>query len=142
MLSDIPNTCITALENGCIKSDLGFRTLGANIYDLLQHSFFMNSSIGAHTEKKISEFIKYYNDFINQKDKFKHDKTKEDFFEKLINSIGDNYLHKTLYNMLQQIQNISLKEREYNSYNEQIMFYEKRINELNIKLGKNKNEKN
>lgn len=142
MLSDIPNTCITALENGCIKSDLGFRTLGANIYDLLQHSFFMNSSIGAHTEKKISEFIKYYNDFINQKDKFKHDKIKEDFFEELINSIGDNYLHKTLYNMLQQIQNISLKEREYNSYNEQIKFYKDRINDLNIKLGKNKNEKN
>ena len=142
MLSDIPNSCITALENGCRKEELGFRTLGANIYDLLKHRFFMDSTIGAQTEKKISSFIKYYNDFVNKKGKFKKDPVKESFFEELINSIGDEYLYKTLNDMLQQIQKVSFKDRENNNYKKQIEFYEDRIRDLNRKLGKIKNEKN
>lgn len=102
MLSDIPNTNIIALENGKRKENLSFKTLGANIYDLLKNNFFMTSAIGNQTEHNITNFILYYNKSRKSKN-FHSNKIEKAFYEKLIDSIGDDYLHTRLKDMFLQI---------------------------------------
>ncbi|MBQ8680642.1 MAG: hypothetical protein IJ530_12945 [Treponema sp.] len=102
MLSDIPNTNIIALENGKRKENLSFKTLGANIYDLLKNNFFMTSAIGNQTEHNITNFILYYNKSRKNKN-FHSNEIEEAFYKKLIDSIGDDYLHSKLKDMFLQI---------------------------------------
>ena len=102
MLSDIPNTNIIALENGKRKENLSFKTLGANIYDLLKNNFFMTSAIGNQTEHNITNFILYYNKCRKSKN-FHSNKIEKAFYDKLIDSIGDEYLHTRLKDMFLQI---------------------------------------
>lgn len=64
ILSDIPNANILFLdEDGLPRTDLiDIKTFGANIHDLLKHSFFLKSgSVGDYARDKINDTIKYLN---------------------------------------------------------------------------------
>ena len=139
MLSDIPNSNVLALENGKI-SDIKTNTLGANIYDLLSNQFFMESAIGSHIENTINEIIQDF--YIKQSgiDKkrivdIEQKYNNSTFYESLVNQIGDEYLHNTLADMLDQIKLDSFKERQINEYERKIKNYKKKIEKI-------RNEKN
>jgi energy-coupling factor transporter ATP-binding protein EcfA2 len=61
ILSDIPNHNILFLDiNGTPTLDLNVKTFGANIHDLLKHSFFLeNGSMGEFAKTKINDTIKW-----------------------------------------------------------------------------------
>lgn len=136
ILSDIPNSNILALKEGKRES-FKTNTLGANIYDLLNNQFFMDSAIGSHVEEIIKEIIKDY--YLFQEDDSKKEEIKNkylntdseagnNFYDTLIEQIGDEYLHDTLFDMVNQIKEISFSER--------------RIKEYETKIERLKNEKN
>ena len=87
ILSDIPNSNILALKEGKRES-FKTNTLGANIYDLLNNQFFMDSAIGSHVEEIIKEIIKDY--YLFQED----DSKKEEIKNKYLNTdseAGNNF---------------------------------------------------
>lgn len=61
ILSDIPHHNILFLDNnGTPTVDLNVKTFGANIHDLLKHSFFLeNGSMGEFAKTKINDTIKW-----------------------------------------------------------------------------------
>lgn len=58
VLSDIPKGNLLALDNGISKDRDGLKTFGANIYDMLKQSFFINGSpIGGYSQWVITRII-------------------------------------------------------------------------------------
>lgn len=57
VISDLPDTNIMYLGGDYLKE----RTFGANIYDLLDNTFFMDDSIGELAKKRIEMFVNTYN---------------------------------------------------------------------------------
>lgn len=128
ILSDIPNRNILALKEGK-RETFNTSTLGANIYDLLNNQFFMESAIGSHVENAINDIIKDYYNFQETKSKKrrteiknKYTKSENDFnyYDELINQIGDEYLHETLFDMIDQIREIPFRERRIKEYENKI----------------------
>lgn len=81
ILSDIPSTNVLYLEeDGSIYGNAyKVKTFGANIHDLLRHSFFLNdSSMGAYAVERINDTINYLNYKILEKDIKKREKEKAD----------------------------------------------------------------
>lgn len=64
ILSDIPNEFILRIEDGYPHS-VNINTFGANIHELLAHSFFMSSTIGEFAKKTINDIIMFYNEVRN-----------------------------------------------------------------------------
>lgn len=120
MLSDIPDSNILALKKGeRVSTNALKKTFCANYYDLLKNNFFLTSSIGGIAETVINKIIDAY-DLYNknvellEKDELSDDEnvlflenrtkiikytTNKDFYNQIIDFIGDDYLHKTLKNM-------------------------------------------
>jgi len=62
ILSDLPFACVLKLQNGKPSASEIGSTFGANIYDLLKDSFFLESGfIGDFAQKKIESLLKYLN---------------------------------------------------------------------------------
>ena len=103
VLSDIPESNVLYL--GAEDGHKCGSTFGANIYDLLQDSFFLESDIGAVAYSKIKEMIELY----NQKDS---DKRRQAFEEKyveyefILNHLGEPYLKKTYEFMFKELQEL------------------------------------
>lgn len=97
ILSDIPKDSILALENGSVSNNLN-ETLGANIYDLLEHQFFMTSKIGEVSRLFIEQIVTdcESDNPISKKD-FK-------IYLKFIKSLGDEYLNSVLMHIILQKQ--------------------------------------
>ncbi len=101
ILSDIPDSNVLYLG---AEGHVPGNTFGANIYDLLQDSFFLTSDIGELAHTKIDEMIELYNmpDSSARKDTFEK---KYDEFEFVLNHLGEVYLKKTYSYMFEQLQN-------------------------------------
>ena len=113
ILSDIPTENIMLLEGGIVSNRIG-RTLGANIYDLLQNQFFMNSSIGECSKRIIEEIIVLYN---KKKKKAKKDLS---FYYSFVERLGDDYLKTSLGYMLDEINGLTFEQKKINLYTRKI----------------------
>lgn len=102
ILSDIPDTNVLFLGNN--DNITKMKTLGANVYELLQNSFFMSSSIGEIAKRKINWIINLCNckdeggETIdkNERNNIFRDKVKKEEIQYIINHIGDEYLSNVL----------------------------------------------
>lgn len=65
ILSDIPNEFILRIEDGYPKP-VDINTFGANIHELLAHSFFMSSTTGEIAKQNINDIILFYNRVRNE----------------------------------------------------------------------------
>lgn len=133
VLSDVPKNRILYLKNGEVKRKEN-QTFAANIHDLLYNQFFIENPIGEVAYSSVKQIIDVY------KDKDLSQKTKEaflsniDFYQRMVNLIGEPYLHNTLSEMLDTII-IRSKDRELIE-NERNRLQEK-INQLNTILEQN-----
>lgn len=104
-LSDIPKENIVMLEkrnNGiCVIREKGKQTFGANIFDLYNNSFLLDSFIGEFAQKKIEIIIKETALLYNQNVIVSQEKL--DSFEKMIELIGEPILRNKLKTMLGKI---------------------------------------
>lgn len=103
VLSDVPEENVLQIGDNDDKVDEGFRTFGANIFDMLKNGFFMKSSIGELASDNIKDCFNIYYDknpetqrdgFIKNKEKFKY----------LTDKVGDEYLGKILKRMYQELE--------------------------------------
>lgn len=113
LISDIPASNILKLENGSTKQN-NEKTFCANFYDLIKNQFFLSSIIGGIAEKYINEIINVFeikskikkNELLKEneqetvtneeKEKLNQYIKSQDFYNQLINTIGDSYLNLTL----------------------------------------------
>lgn len=91
MLSDVPKQNVLFLENGYdgIKDVDGCDTFAANIFQLFDEAFFINAGIGAYSEKKLKEIVKY----IHEEN---CDKERTIEIKKLISVVADTFLRNKL----------------------------------------------
>lgn len=107
ILSDIRETNLLMLDHHANPIDKKPKTLGANIYDLLHHSFFMNGFMGRFAEikiKQIIDIIKLYHNLKNQETLLNHTQLIESyktFFQ--IPEINNLRLNKTKQEILNNI---------------------------------------
>ncbi len=125
ILSDIPSQNILCLKEGQQDKNSLQKTLGANFYDLLKNQFFMDSSIGAVTEKIVNEILIDFNKIqckdeklitYEEKNKIRNKYKKSidmspNFYDNFIENLGDEYLNSTLKNMIGVIRNETFKDR-------------------------------
>lgn len=133
VLSDVPKNRILYLKDGEVERKEN-QTFAANIHDLLYNQFFIENPIGEVAYSSVKHIIDVYND------KDLSQKTKEafsqniDFYHRMVNLIGEPYLHNTLSEMLDTII-VRSKDRELIE-NERNRLQEK-INQLNTILEQN-----
>ncbi len=111
ILSDIPNTNILYLEQGgdTSKDKNDFKTLGANIHEMLTNSFFMDKTIGEYSISLIQEIIDFHSrvskatekDFAALNVEYKE---KEHYLKYIANNIGENYIRGILRNHIEKIE--------------------------------------
>ena len=110
ILSDIPNEYILFLnEEGYPKKDaINFKTFGANIHDLLKHSFFLDKDgyMGDFAKNKIISAV----DYLVKSKKAKEKKTsfEDPIWDKVkvvefINLIGEPLIQKSMMDMYREI---------------------------------------
>lgn len=101
ILSDVPDSNILYLGNEDAHRPCA--TFGANIYDLLQDSFFLRQDIGDVASMKVQEMIKLFNekDTPGRKDAFV---SKYDEYEYVTRHLGEAYLKKTYEYMFYKLQ--------------------------------------
>ena len=133
VLSDVPQDRILYLKDGNVEKKQN-QTFAANIHDLLYNQFFIKNPIGEVAYSSVKHIIDVYND------KDLSQKTKEtflsniEFYHRMVNLIGEPYLHNTLSEMLDTII-VRSKDRELIE-NERNRLQEK-INQLNTILEQN-----
>lgn len=118
ILSDIPNNNILYLKRGKSEDKKENKTFAANIHEMLSHNFFMESTIGKYAEEKIRQIIELYNQYKNDSPSWRTAyEEKKDYFQFVLNQVGEDYLRKMLNNML-----LEMDERSQNkSYIEQLI---------------------
>lgn len=103
ILSDIPECNVLYL--GTDEDHKPGLTFGANIYDLLQDSFFLKSDIGEVAYTKINELVELYNrEFSENNQKIFEGKYEE--YEFVLNHLGEAYLKKTYEYMFRKLQEL------------------------------------
>jgi hypothetical protein len=135
LLSDIPETNILFLGDEEQKAHQ--KTFGANIYDLLKSSFFMDSAIGEFAQHKLNELMAvYYNE---EKDV---EKQKENFLEKYVElkftaeHVADDYLSKAFLFMFHEMQQKFKPDNAKSRIEEELRQKEKEVELLREKLKK------
>lgn len=135
LLSDIPETNILFLGDEGQKANQ--KTFGANIYDLLKSSFFMESAIGEFAQHKLNEFVTFYyskeENIEKQKEYFAE---KYDEFKFTVDHIADEYLSKNFLYMFREMQqkfksnNTRLRmKKELRDMEEQVTLLRKKLEE-------------
>jgi len=129
ILSDIPSQNLLCLKDGKNYNAGITNSLGANFYDLLQNQFFMDSSIGAVTEKIINKIIDDFNIIQyekiseNRKIRNKYQESSGSmsrFYDSFIENLSDEYLKSSLKNMIDIIRNVSFRERRIKELEDKI----------------------
>lgn len=131
ILSDIPSQNLLCLKEGKMAAEGITSTLGANFYDLLKNQFFMDSSIGAVTERIINKIIddfniiQYENISENRKNEIRNEYQKSsrslsNFYDSFVRNLSDEYLKSTLKNMIGIIRKESFKERRIKELKDKI----------------------
>ena len=115
ILSDIPKENIMFLEEGEQK-DIDIDTFGANIHDLLRHSFFLRTGLmGDFSKDRI-------NKIINDIEKDGQSEEEKDRLYKTIQLIGDNFIKEKIENrfLLRFYDDNKYKEKKIAEYKEKI----------------------
>jgi hypothetical protein len=155
ILSDIPNSNILFLtdigEPRIITDEV--KTFGANIHDLLKHSFFLKEgAIGAFAVNKINDTINFLNCLIGEKELKKKEQGTEEYIyqEKEINELKGKIKEKSIIRHKELIDLIDepiLKTKLLEMYEEaaneeyQIQSLEQRIAVLKKELEMKRNNK-
>lgn len=110
ILSDIPNSNVLKLKEGAPESFNDYeQTFGANIYELLTHSFFMESTSGEFAINKVKEIVDFYyivkqsnlQDLNYLKEKYNEKKYE---FRFISENIGEDVIRGILKNHIQFIE--------------------------------------
>lgn len=132
ILSDIPSCNILFLG----KRDSDYKTLGANIYDLLKSGFFMNQSIGEIAHNKIRRILEL--------SAIKDERTREKWYASLRNEffftadqIGDKYIESVLRRRLSEYDKKYCKHERDAEIKEKIKALEEELARLNQEDEKN-----
>lgn len=119
ILSDLPQENIIYLENGKIKEDSDRKSFGANIYDLLKNSFFLDAPIGEFAREKINSLAIKISELPKGISLSIEDQA-------LLQEIGEPIIRNKLLSLYTQKIN-------YNKH-ELIAEYDKKINEMKKEL--------
>lgn len=95
ILSDIPKVNVLFLENGQSRRCMDEDTFGANIYDLLNNSFFLNKYSGEFALTKIGDLITDVNSISTNATELQIKN-----IEKRIKLVGEPFIRTQLYNTL------------------------------------------
>ena len=106
LLSDIPADHVLYMTKDEDLPDN--RTFGANIYDLLNQQFFMNNTIGEFAAQKINDVETLYCMKKHSSQRERQFREKYDSYVGLYKLIGDDYLRKTVLQMVSEL------SRQYN----------------------------
>jgi hypothetical protein len=139
ILSDIPKQNILFLDTGEDKiTTIPFLnekgTFAANIHDLLNSGFFMNSSVGSFAESAITEVVSFHHDVINTAEPLK---LKDEFLSKrnkfnlILDAIGDEYIKGVLKSHLKEIE-LELAIITPKSIDDEITSLEDRLAKLKV----------
>lgn len=97
VLSDIPSSNILAIADGKpIKEEQLINSFCANVYDILNNQFFLNTSIGDFAREKLNELIKDLNHYSES-----HNNEQLESLKKRIELVGDKYLRFKLLKALE-----------------------------------------
>lgn len=92
LLSDVVADNVLHLDNGSAVKMQHEETFCANIYDILEHQFFLESAVGKFAEEKIRNLLEQ-----SESSSVKPlSKDVYEYYQKFINKIGDKYLKKSL----------------------------------------------
>ena len=137
-LSDIPNSCITFLDktiegNTIINKNKMRQTFGANIHDLLAHSFFLeNGFMGEFAEETIKDLINFLELEVNDNPRDAIDKLllkrswNKALAQKVINIVDEPFIKDRLQNLFNE--KYFYKERQ--ALLDQRDIIDERLNEL------------
>ena len=92
LLSDIVSDNVLHLDNGSAVKMQREETFCANIYDILEHQFFLESAVGKFAEEKIRKLLEQSES--SSEKPLSNDEY--EYYQKFINKIGDKYLKKSL----------------------------------------------
>lgn len=125
ILSDILNVNCLFLEvnekdKHSYPVSVDIQSFGANINDMLKQNFFMSSTMGGHTEQKISELIEFYQLAMREDEpeliKFSQQyKAVRSEFVELTDIIGEPVVKGILKNHLRVMDRLLLGEEEENN---------------------------
>lgn len=118
VLSDIPQSNILCLQKGESESRQG-QTLGANIVDLLNESFFLQGTIGDIAQSCINEVVEFYFMHRRYQESLRENENKQGWhinmglakkfeewrskFDYVTSIIGEEYLQKELREMFDEL---------------------------------------
>lgn len=97
LLSDIPADHVLYMTDDELPEG---RTFGANIYDLLNQQFFMGNTIGEFAAQKINEVVALYGMNKRSEQRARLFSDNYDSYVRLYKLIGDDYLRKTVLQMV------------------------------------------
>ena len=131
ILSDVPRENVLCLEKGKCKP-LGKESYCANIYDLMNNSFFLDYPMGEVAKRRLDAVIEEYNNC--QKDEIVNSKmnANRSFYNYLIEIIADPYLKETISLMIAHIMEKSPSYKDALVIKKEEL--EKELNEINDKL--------
>lgn len=113
ILSDIPSSNVLFLKEGMPENGENVakkKTLGANIYDMLDDGFFMEKSIGEYVQRQIDKLLKTFKDITNdetREEALSVFKKEQESFKYLTNHLSEEYLQKTIQYMYSYMESIS-----------------------------------
>lgn len=140
ILSDLPRSNILFLRKGdnhskeaeIIKKDEK-ETLGANIYDLLKSSFFLEYAIGDLVQKKLQDILDVYYMKNLKKQRKKFVKNKEEY-RYTISHLGEDYLRRSFQNIYDQLEYMMYNHQDRRLLMEELEYHKKRTEILNKRL--------
>lgn len=124
ILSDIPQDNILYLEKGVdVSSSVRVNPLGANINDVLHHSFFLTDGfMGDYVKEKLLDFISYLKQ-NGERDNTYNWQGKE---ERMIDAIGEPFLKERLTEMYLR--------SKFRNKSDQVEWLQKKLNELTAEV--------
>lgn len=134
ILSDVPKENVLCLKDGK-RQIVDFETYCANIYDILNNSFFLDYPMGESARRVLDVIIQEYNHRRDNRKHFSQVKDNRCFYEYLKDIISEPYLKSNVSMMIDCILNYNQSERDKLVSRKKKL--EEEIKEINEKLGGN-----
>ena len=142
ILSDLPRSNILFLRKGDDDS-VGMEkvrkkekeTLGANIYDLLRSSFFLEYAIGDLVQKKLQDILDVYYENNPKKQRKTFEKNKEEY-KYTISHLGEDYLRRSFQNIYDQMEYMMNDHQDRKSLMKELDYHQERAKILTKRLEK------
>lgn len=140
ILSDLPKSNILFLHKGDDDAEeVGKETLGANIYDLLKSSFFLEYAIGDLVQKKLQDILKIYYEEDPKKQREMFQKNKEEY-RYTINHLGEDYLRHSFQDMYDQMEYMMFNHQDRELIQEEFDYHKKWVEILAKRLEKDEKD--